>query len=295
MAMDDPVADIPVDVVLVRDLLHDQHPALADLTIVEFANGWDNVVFRLGDDLSLRVPRRHVAAQLILNEQRWLPVLAPMLPLAVPVPTHIGIASDRFPYAWSVLPWFAGRSAFEAPPADLALAADDLGAFVGALHVPAPPDAPENPVRGVHLERRAAAVEQRLERLDGVVAVDDVRARWDELRATPAWEGPPLWLHGDMHTSNMLTTDGRLSAVIDFGDITSGDPATDMAIAWMLFDESSRRRFRERLAVDDDTWRRAAGWALNLSLAYLTGSAPGSPMFQIGHATLAAVMADDLT
>ena len=290
--MDDPAADIDVDDALVRTLLEQQHPSLADRPIVEVANGWDNVMFRVGDDLSVRMPRRRVAASLIEHEQRWLPVLAPTLPLPIPAPTHLGVASDAFPFAWSVLPWFDGESAFDAPPTDLMLAADDLGAFVHALHVPAPDDAPANPVRGVQLEQRAAAVKQRLFALAGVVPAAVTRVLWEELSATPAWDGPPVWLHGDLHPSNMLTTNGRLSAVIDFGDITAGDPATDMSIAWMLFDAPSRERFRQRIEVDAHTWRRAAGWALNLSLAYLAGSAAGSPMIPIGHATLAAVIGD---
>jgi aminoglycoside phosphotransferase (APT) family kinase protein len=289
-----PDADIAVDDELVRRLLHEQYPHLADRTLVEAANGWDNVIFRLGDDLSVRVPRRLVAAGLVANEQRWLPVLAPRLPLPIPVPVHAGRPSDTFPFHWSVCRWFEGASAADDPPADLDRAADDLGAFVSALHVPAPDDAPENPVRGVHLATRAAAVDGRIERLARLVDVERTVRLWRELVATPIWPGPPLWLHGDLHPANVVVTEGRLSAVIDFGDITAGDPATDLSIAWMLFGPAERTRFREAIGVDDDTWRRAAGWALSLALAYLDGSPEGSPMIPVGHTTLAALL-DDLT
>jgi aminoglycoside phosphotransferase (APT) family kinase protein len=127
--------------------------------------------------------------------------------------------------------------------------------------------------------------------LSDVVPAETVIRVWDDLRSTPEWAGPPLWLHGDLHPSNMLTNCGRLSAVIDFGDITSGDPATDLALGWMMFEPRERAAFREAAAIDDDTWRRAAGWALNLSLAYLTADDTTS-MPAIGRRTLSAVLAE---
>ncbi|HEX3089775.1 MAG TPA: phosphotransferase, partial [Ilumatobacteraceae bacterium] len=141
----------------------------------------------------------------------------------------------------------------------------------------------------VHLRERAEAVEQRVELLHLEVAADRVLSAWNDLRSTPEWAGSTRWLHGDLHPSNMLTCDGRLSAIIDFGDITSGDPATDLALAWMMFEQRERAVFREAAAIDDDTWRRAAGWALNLSLAYMTADDTTS-MPSIGRVTLAAVL-----
>jgi aminoglycoside phosphotransferase (APT) family kinase protein len=286
-----PAAEVHIDAALVAALVAEQHPALADQPVTIVGNGWDNTIARLGDEWMVRLPRRAAAAQLIRNEQRWLPLLAPELPLAVPVPWLVGEPSALFPWSWSICRWLPGRSAADAPPHDLTATAHVLAAFVAALHHPAPPDAPINTVRGVALQSRADAVGQRMQSLADVVDAPHVAAVWADLSATASWNGPPLWLHGDLHPANMLTADGVLSAVIDFGDITSGDPATDLAIAWMLFAPAQRQLFRSAAGIDDATWRRAAGWALNLALAYLTADDTTS-MPAIGRTTLAAVLAE---
>jgi aminoglycoside phosphotransferase (APT) family kinase protein len=284
-----PAAEFDIDDVLVRALVAEQHPASANLPVRIVGNGWDNTIARLGDELLVRLPRRAASATLIEHEQRWLPLLAPALPLDVPVPIVCGVPGAGYPWHWTICRWLPGDSAATTPPSDLAAAADDLGRFIRALHVPAPADAPENPVRGVALRRRAEAVDQRLSSFADIVDVPIVRRLWARLSSTVDWAGPPLWLHGDLHPSNMLTDDGRLTAIIDFGDVTAGDPATDLAVAWMLFDVAERSRFRDIIGVDDATWHRAAGWALSLSLAYLTGDDTSS-MPAIGHRTLARVI-----
>ncbi|MER7151067.1 phosphotransferase [Streptomyces lydicus] len=53
-----------------------------------------------------------------------------------------------------------------------------------------------------------------------------------------------MCLHGDLHPANILVDRGRIRAVIDFGDITSGDPATDLSVAWMLFTAEQRVALR---------------------------------------------------
>lgn len=289
--MGTPAADIHVDEPLVTALLAAQCPELAALPVRIVGNGWDNTIARVGDDWMVRVPRREAAAALLFNEQTWLPLLAPSLPLPVPVPWFCGVPDDAFPWAWSVCRWLPGRTAAEAPPADPAETARTLAGFIAALHQPAPPDAPLNPFRGVALAERAAAVQARVAALGDAVDAPRVLRVWAELQATPAWGGPPLWLHGDLHPSNMLTLDGRLSAVIDFGDLCAGDPATDLAVAWMMFAAPERTLFRSLAGIDDDTWRRAGGWALNLSLAYLTGD-DSTSMPAIGRHTLAAVLTE---
>jgi len=288
MPSPEPVADIRVDADLVHALLREQCPELAELPLLEVANGWDNAIFRLGDALCVRVPRRRVAAGLIEHEQRWLPALAASLPLAIPVPVACGRASDRFPFPWSVCRWFEGRSSFDAPPADLGRAAEELGAFVKALHVPAPADAPINPFRGIDLGERASRFDDSLPKAAARRSLDAsaAMAAWRRALAAPRWDGPPLWLHGDLHPANVLTHDGRLAAIIDFGDICAGDPATDLAIAWMMFDAPSRARFRAAVACDDATWSRAVGWATALAVAYIAHSPEGSPMIPIGVRTL---------
>jgi len=287
--MASPAAEMEIDERLVTALLAAQVPSLAALPVVMAGNGWDNTIARVGEEWMVRLPRRAASAPLIEFEQRWLPVLAPSLPLDVPVPWFAGRPSNLFPWAWSVCSWLPGQSAASAPPTDSAETARVLASFVAALHVPAPADAPLNEFRGVALQRRAAAVEQRVATFATVIDGSTVLAVWADLVATPEWDGPPLWLHGDLHPSNMLTLDGKLSAIIDFGDITSGDPATDLAVAWMLFPPAERELFRAAALIDDNTWRRAAGWALNLSLAYLT-SDDSSSMPATGRATLDAVL-----
>ena len=294
MTLNEPRADLAVNTELARALLREQHPDLADLPIKEIASGWDNTIFRLGAELAMRVPRRREAASLIEHEQRWLPALAPALPLPIPAPVAIGKSSERFPFTWSVCPWFEGRPAFELQPADEAQAADELGAFVNALHEPAPADAPINPFRGGHLSDRLPRFEDRLAQAVArhPIHAAGAQATWDRAVAAPRWDGPRLWLHGDLHPANVLTSGGRLSAVIDFGDLTAGDPATDLAIAWMLFGTASRARFRRAVACDDATWTRALGWAISLALAFVAGSPAGSPMIAIGLRTLDAVQSE---
>jgi aminoglycoside phosphotransferase (APT) family kinase protein len=263
------------------------------LPLVEVASGWDNVIYRLGDSLSVRLPRREAAATLIEHEQRWLPAMADRLPLPIPAPVRVGRRGSGYPWSWSVCPWLEGATAADEPPHDAFVTARQLGAFLLALHTPAPPDAPANPYRGVPLPDRAQATQGRIEQMSEAFDATEVQRCWIELAATPGWTGPPLWLHGDLHPLNVLVHEGRLSAVIDFGDLTAGDPAADLSVAWMLFDPSARRVFRAAVgSVDDDTWQRARGWAVSLALAYLASSGDSPTLARIGRETIAAALDD---
>jgi aminoglycoside phosphotransferase (APT) family kinase protein len=292
-AGDMPAAEVDLGEDVVRRLLATQHPDLADRPLRLLANGWDNVLYRLGADLVVRLPRRQMAAVLVEHEQRWLPELATGLPLPIPAPVRVGRPDAVYPWSWSVVPWLPGRVAASTVVRDPSVEARRLGDFVAALHRPAPADAPVNPVRGGPLAERAFAVEERLAVLADVIDAGGVREQWDHARGAARWSGPPLWLHGDLHTANLLVDDGALAAVIDFGDITAGDPATDLAVAWMVFDPGDRALLRAACGTtDDDTWRRARGWALHLSLAYLAHSADNPMMAAIGRRTLDAVLSD---
>lgn len=290
---DMPAAEVELDATLVRDLLTEQHPDLAHLDLVEVAEGWDNVLFRLGDELALRLPRRAMGAALVAHEQRWLGVLAPRLPLPIPVPLRVGRPGLGYPWSWSITRWFPGRPAAVTPPGDLAEAAATLGRFLAALHVPAPPDAPANPYRGVPLAERSAVTLERIARLAGHLDAAATEAAWRSALTVPPWSGPPLWLHGDLHPANLVVDGGRLTAVVDFGDITAGDPATDLSVAWMLLPPAHRSAFRRAAGpVDDDTWARARGAALAHALACLASSADNPLMESVGRRTLDAVLAD---
>lgn len=291
-----PSAEVKIDVALVGALLEEQHPDMAGLPLVAVGSGWDNDVFRMGDDLAVRLPRRTASAHLIRHEQRWLPELAVGLPLPVPVPVRVGGPSDvlGYPWSWSVVPWFPGAPAEIEPPDDWAAAAALLGQFLAALHRVAPPDAPLNPYRGVPLTARTERLLMGLDQLGDTVDAPLVMEHWSALVDTPSWYGPPLWLHGDLQPLNIVVHSGRLAAVIDFGDMTAGDPASDLAVAWMLLPPGARSVLRRNAGsdepVDDDTWARARGWALALGVAMANGD---GRVAAIGHRTLAAVLADE--
>jgi len=293
-----PSADLRVDAALVRGLLAEQHPDLTgDLELV--TNGWDNAIYRLGDDLAVRVPRRGVAAHLIAHEQRWLPMLAPGLPVPVPVPVRVGVPSERFRWPWSVVRWIDGVDGADVGASARTSLAVPLARFVTALHVPAPhsadgrlhPDIPLNPVRGVPLSSRDAAVRGRLRELRADYDTRLLIELWEESLAAPPWSGPPIWIHGDLHPGNLLLDDrGDLAAVIDFGDLTAGDPATDLATAWLTFRPESRAVFRalidDATQTDDATWLRARGWALCMSTALATASDDSERMSSLGSHVL---------
>lgn len=289
-----PAAEIDVSEQLVRRLLTDQHPDLSGLPLRLVANGWDNVIYRLGDALTVRLPRRQQAASLIVNEQHWLPVFAQRVNVQVPVPVRVGEPTSYYPWSWSVCPWFEGIQAAEVPIAERTELAESLADFVSELHRPAPADAPHNPVRGIPLRNRRTAVAQRL--ASGAIPHHrDVAALWDELSSVPEWRGLALWLHGDLHPANILLDSARLTAVIDFGDLTAGDPATDLATAWLTFDGEGRRRFIARLnghsSIDTDTWKRARAWALIMSTAMLAASDDHAVLRKVAEDSLEQILA----
>jgi aminoglycoside phosphotransferase (APT) family kinase protein len=260
---------------LVRDLLRDQHPDLADRPLALGARGWDNQLWRLGSDLAVRLPWATQSADALLRkEHAWLPVLAPRLPLPVPVPQRLGEPSARFPRPWIVTTWVPGEPADRAPATRGAEAADALAAFLTALHQPAPAGAPGGRGSGGPLAELADDFAGGLAAATGRGLVPDpdaVRAVWDDAVAAPGWAGPALWLHGDLHPANVLTAAGVFCGVIDFGDMCAGDPACDLAACWILLPDGAAGRFHAayRPAADAATLRRARGWAVRQALGGL--------------------------
>jgi len=283
-----PSAEVEIDAALVRTLLREQHPDLADLPLRLVETGWDNVMLRLGDELAVRLPRRAAAATLIEHEQRWLSELVPFLPLPVPVPLRIGVPGAGYPWRWSVLRWLTGTAA------DLALPDADQGptlaAFLRALHRTAPADAPPNSFRGVPLQERMTTISERLERVAHLTTciTPIVRACWEQALAAPI-DADPVWLHGDLHSRNVLVKDGAISAVIDWGDMTRGDRATDLAAIWTLLpDPTSRAAAIQAYGpTPEATWHRARGWAVAFGVILLDSGLINDPrLAAAGEATL---------
>ena len=288
-----PAADVEVDTALVQALLREQHPILAHLPCVPVDAGWDNVMVRLGDAFCLRLPRRAAAAALIEHEQAWLPRLADKLPVQVPVPLWTGEPGCGYPWRWSIVPWLAGEPADLQPPH--ASEAPKLGAFLKALHTLAPADAPLNPVRGVPLQKRAPAVEDRMRRLESQspLITREMWRMWSAALAAPM-DVEPTWIHGDLHPRNVLIEDGAFSGIIDWGDIAAGDRATDLAAIWMLFDDPQARRqaWQAYGSVTYATYMRAKGWAIGFGVTLMEAGLVDDPRHAaVGEQTLRRIAA----
>ncbi|WP_433515493.1 aminoglycoside phosphotransferase family protein [Nonomuraea sp. CA-143628] len=287
--------EIETDVALVRRLLAAQFPRWAELPIAPVDSyGTDHDIYRLGDHLVARLPRIGWATKQAAKEAEWLPRLAPHLPLALPVQLAMGRPAEGYPYDWSVYEWLPGANA-NGTIDDLDQAAVDLAAFVAALRqvttAGAPPRSPHS--RGGPLAESDASVRQAIVQLGDRIDGDATLRSWQESLDAPVWDGPELWLHGDLLPGNLLVVDGRLSAVIDFGGLNVGDPACDLQPAWNVFAGESRRLFRRELGVDDASWVRGRGWALAqavIALPYYWETNPGM-IRQASHA-LAQVLAD---
>ncbi|MEU8821237.1 aminoglycoside phosphotransferase family protein [Actinoplanes sp. NPDC048796] len=261
--MTEPEIEVSED--LVRALLREQHPDLADRPLSEVAGGWGNQMWRLGDDLAVRVQRMDTSPGPQLKERRWLLVLAARLPLPIPTPVRDGSPSARLPKMWTVMTWVPGTPLDQTAITRGDHAADVLAAFLQALHVPAPPEAPGASDFGTHPRDSRDGFERFLGAVDLDAfgfAAGDIRAVWDEAAATPPWPGPRVWVHGDLHPANVVVADGTLAGVVDFGALFAGDPAWDIAAAWLLLPDGGASRFFDRYPpVDEATVRRARGLA----------------------------------
>ncbi|WP_410614367.1 aminoglycoside phosphotransferase family protein [Amycolatopsis sp. lyj-109] len=261
-----------VDAALARRLVDTQFPRWAGLPLIRYAPaGSDHVIFRLGAELSVRLPRHAGAIEQAEKEAEWLPRLAPHLPLAIPVPVAIGDPDFGYPWPWAVSRWLDGEVATVEALSGSHDAAVELAGFLTALHRF---DGETADVAGRPLATRDTATRASIEQAGAAFGVAALTGLWDSALAAPAWAGPPVWCHGDFHTGNLLTAGGRLSAVIDFGGLGIGDPACDLMIAFTLLSAKTRATFRTALGVDEATWTRGRGWALATGLnAYVTYAA----------------------
>ncbi|MEH0842839.1 aminoglycoside phosphotransferase family protein [Micromonospora sp. CPCC 205711] len=288
--------EVQTDAELVRRLLAGQFPHWAGLPIRQVDSyGTDHDIYRLGEHLAARLPRIGWATGQAAKEAEWLPKLAPHLPLAVPVPVAMGRAGEGYPFAWSVCEWLPGENA-NGTITDLDRAAVDLAGFVLALRrIDTAGAFPRRPGgRGSPLAEFDESVRRSVAQLGDRIDGDRALRSWQESLDAPAWDGPEVWLHGDLLPGNLLVVDGRLSAVIDFGGLNVGDPACDLQPAWNVFAGRSRERFRAEVGADDASWLRGRGWALFqavMAMPYYWDTNPGM-IRQVSHA-LAQVLADD--
>ncbi|BBC27192.1 aminoglycoside phosphotransferase family protein [Pseudanabaena sp. ABRG5-3] len=271
-----------IDIPLVYKLLKEQHPDLANLPIQSVDAGLDNAMFRLGDRLSVRLPRREIAAKLIENEQTWLPLIADRLPIPIPNSYRIGQPNQDYPYRWSVLPWLDGIPADQEEPDPNQ--AKILATFLRSLHIPAPPNAPENIFRGVPLTQRAAVIEERMQRLElqTELITSDIKQTWQMALNAPI-DVEAKWIHGDLHSRNILVKNGAIAGIIDWGDMTSGDIATDLASIWMLFGDrdACQQAIATYANISEATLQRAKGWAIAFGVMLLDLGLTNDPRYTV--------------
>jgi len=287
--------EVETDAGLVRLLLESQHPQWARLPISRVASsGTVNAIYRLGEDLCVRLPRVERFAGDLRKEQVWLPKLAPRLPIAIPESLARGSPGEDYPFHWGVYRWLRGETWNADHLTDLCQAAADLARFIAALEEIDGTDGPRPYPGGcgAPLTEKDGDVRAAIETLRDTVDADALVTAWDAVLDAGEWSGPSLMVHGDLRPPNLLVRGGSLSAVIDFGGLSAGDPACDLAPAWTLFSNESRKVFRAALRLDAATWMRGRGWALArvIDIAYYKMTNP--EMVAEAHHTLEQVLND---
>jgi aminoglycoside phosphotransferase (APT) family kinase protein len=262
-----PPVQVDIDTDLVRHLIDTQFPAWSSWPLRRWEQpGSDNVIYRLGDTLAVRLPRGDWASGQARKEHRWLPRLAPHLPLAVPAPVGLGEPALGYPWSWSVAQWLDGEPVAAHGLTDELATARDLAGFLTALHRLPPPDTftagPHPELRRRTLAARDDGVRTSIAALAEVFDADALTQVWERALDATAWTGQPVWCHGDFHVGNLLMRQGHVTAVLDFGGLGYGDPACDLDIAYTLMTAETRPVFRAALGLDDATWIRGRGWSL---------------------------------
>lgn len=300
---DKPAAELEIDEPLVRLLVDAQAGAIQGSTLpLEYVeDGWDCSVWRLGARYSVRLPRRAMAAALVDGEHRHLPAIADRLSdsgVGVPAPVLRGAPAQRYPWPWSVVPWFDGLSGMRVPRAERDGWATRLAEALLALHAPSGGDHPINPYRGVPFAGRADVIARRFAALRAARTsdgwrIDRLERMWDDALHSAPWSGRPVWIHGDLHPGNLIARGGELVAIIDFGDLTAGDPAYDLAISLLAFDEPGQAAFRRATGTryDEATWIRARGWAAADTLMFLLHTDDDPEYAAFGREALASLTA----
>ncbi|MFF2503292.1 aminoglycoside phosphotransferase family protein [Streptomyces sp. NPDC058067] len=282
-----------IDASLVRRLVDAQFPQWSGLALTEVDSaGTSNAMFRLGDDLAVRLPRLAGSAQDVAKEHRWLPLLAGTLPVAIPSPQGRGTPGEGYPWPWSVYRWLEGANPGPGRTLEPALLAQDLARFVCALRRVDPAGGPAS-YRSEPLARRDDVTRAAIHELRAELAAEQVSAVWASALRAPEASGPAVWIHADLQPGNVLVADGRLSAVIDFGCLGLGDPAVDLIAAWYLLPAGARDVFRSGTGADDAAWARGRGWALSVALLELRHYRESNPvMASIARHVIAELLAD---
>jgi aminoglycoside phosphotransferase (APT) family kinase protein len=261
--------ELDLDLALVRRLVAARFPRWAGLPLEPVpSSGTVNALYRLGEEMVVRLPRTTWAAEGLDKELEWLPRLGPLLPVAVPVVLGVGAPAEGYPLPWAVYRWLDGENPTVDRLADPGSLAQDLAAFVTALRRIEPAGGPPAH-RGGPLAVQDAETRAALRDLEGMIDTAAATAAWAAALEAPRWPGPPVWVHGDLMPGNLLVRDGRLGAVLDFSTVGVGDPACDLIVAWYLLPARARDVYRAALGVDDATWARGRGWALSMALIQL--------------------------
>lgn len=288
-----PPAEIELAKEEIKELLDAQIHELSDLPLEYLESGWDNVMYRLGDDYVIRLPRRQQGADLINNEQRCLDHLPGSLPVDIPIPIFLGKPQYNYPWQWSVLPYFEGIALDQTTVESNEV--ERFMSFLKSIHRPSYGSAPNNEYRGVDLSMRAKDLEERMEGIKMHLGDDfsTLKIIWDEALSAKINE-EDLWIHGDLHPRNVLVNEGKISAIIDWGDITSGDVATDLASIWMLFDDkATRSKAVELYDMDEALLSRTKGWVIYFATVFYQNGLSDNPRHvNIGKKTFSRLLED---
>ncbi len=271
--MNYPEPEITITELQIRTMLDDQFPQFSDLELQLITSGWDNFIYRLGTGLLVRVPRRELGAQLIHNEIVWLQKLKNILPVSIPTPLNIGRPNEHYPWTWIIMPWFEGNSFLDA---DLNLSqVNKLVLFLKKLHSVNSNGAPSNPFRDVPLSEKDKDVQQRLSELNSklITVPEKIKELWQSLTEVQI-DSAPCLIHGDLHPGNIIAKNGEIEAIIDWGDITKGDPATDLACLWMMIEDPDLRACSfNKYGASEATVLRSKGWAIFYGITFLNTGA----------------------